>query len=79
MDIVDGTPLVLQDIQAYPPAEIDIWVENWCLEQDCRRGVRIRGWKLEGKLEGQGSVRRVRRPRDGGSPVEEIFWRRGKC
>ena len=79
MDIVDGTPFVLQDIQAYPPAEIDIWVEDGCLEQDSRWGVWIRGWKLKGELEREGSVGRVRRAGNGGSPVEKIFWRGGKC
>lgn len=79
MNIVDGTPLVLQDIQAYPPAEIDIRVEDGCLEQNCRWGVWIGGWKLEGELEGEGSVGRVKRAGDSGSPIEQIFWRRGEC
>ena len=79
LDIVDSTPFVLQDIQAYPPTEIDVWVEDRGLEQNRRWSVRIRRWKLKGELEGKGSVGCIRRAGDRGSPVEEIFWRRGKC
>lgn len=79
LDVVDGTPLVLQDIQAYPSTEIDIRVEYRCLEQNRRWSVRIRRWELKGELEGKGSVGCIRRASDRGSPVEKIFWRRGKC
>ena len=74
MHIVDRTPLILQNVQTYPPTKIDIWMEDGCLEQDCWWGIWVGGGKLEGELEGEGSIGRVRRAGDGGSPVEEIFW-----
>lgn len=78
LHVVDRAPLVLQNVQAYPPTEIEIWVVDGCLEQHYRRGIWIVRWELEGKLEGQAGVWCICGANDGARPIEEIFWRGGE-
>jgi hypothetical protein len=72
LDIIHGAPLVLQDIQTYPTAEIHVGVVDGRLEQDGRSAVRVVGREGEGELEGQALVVRLRRARDGRRPREQV-------
>ncbi len=72
MDIVNCTPLVLQDVQAYPAAEVNVRVVDRCLEDHRRRAVRIVAREIEAEFEVEVCVGSIFWSDDGGSPMQHI-------
>ena len=50
-NIVDGAPLVFEDIKADSAAEVDVGVVDGRLEEDRGRGIGISGAELHAELE----------------------------
>ena len=72
LDVVCSGPLVLQDIQANTAREVKVGVVDGCLEQDCRRRIRIVVGERECELEGQASVGCAVRALDGSRPRQQV-------
>lgn len=79
LDVVRSSPLVLQDVQADSPGEVDVGVVDGCLEEDGWWSVGVVGWKGEGELEGQIGVRSVVWAFDRRSPREQVAISGGEC
>ena len=52
-----GTPLLLEDVQAYAPAEVDVRMVDGGFEDDGRGRIRVVGREGEGELEDEVGVR----------------------
>lgn len=72
-NVVHGAPLVLQDVEADPAAEVDVGVVNWRLEEDRRRGVGVRGAELHAELEDEVLVGCGGGAVDGGGPAGHVL------
>lgn len=72
LHVVDGTPLVLQDVQTDAAGEVDIGVVDGDFEQNGRGSVRVVVGKGKGKTESESFVRSFGRSANGGSPGEEV-------
>lgn len=72
LHIVDGAPLLLQNVEADATGEVDIGVVDGRLEKHSRRDVGVVLRERERQLERQTGVRRALRTFDGASPLEEI-------
>src|SRR4051794_21213083 len=72
LDIVDGTPLVLEDVEADTAREVEVGVVDWGLEEDSWGGVGIVIRKSEGELEGETLVGCLGRADDCCCPREEV-------
>lgn len=69
LHIVDCTPLVLENVEAYPPAEINVWMVDRRLEEYGRSNIRIVSREFKAKLEIEVCVWGVFGSDDGGGPV----------
>jgi hypothetical protein len=80
-NVVDRTPLVLQDIQADPAREVDVGVVDGCLEQHRGRRVWVVVGELHGQLEDQAGVRCIGRTVDSCGPERDvgIGWEGGNA
>jgi len=72
LHIIHSTPLVLQDIQAYPARHVDVRVVDWCLELRLRWSVGVVVWEVEGELEFHAGVAGVWWALEGSSPLCEV-------
>lgn len=71
-DIQNGTPLVLENIQANPALHVDIWVVYGSLEADLRWDIWVASRELEIEFESEAGVGSVFWADDGSSPVKEV-------
>lgn len=78
LDIVHSTPFVLQDIQTYPPTEVDIRMEDRCLEEDSGWRIGIVGRELERQLQSKVGIGCVCRTGYGCIPIKEVLSGRGE-
>ena len=78
LHIVDRTPLVFEDVQAYPAAEVDVRVVDRGLEEHGRRAVGVVAGEIEAEFEVQIRVRRVFRSDNRGRPVQHVSIGVGK-
>lgn len=51
-DIVQGRPLLFEDIQTDVPTLVNIWVVAWGVKLYSRGLVRVTTWKLKGQFVG---------------------------
>ena len=72
LDVVDGAPLVLENVKAYAAGEVNVGMIDGGSEDHGRRGIGIVVWEGEAELEGQAGVGGVCRTDNGGSPVEQV-------
>ena len=72
LDVVDGAPLVLEDVKADAAAEVNVGVVDGGLEEDCWWRVGVVGGEGEGELEREAGVGCFGRTADGGGPVHEV-------
>lgn len=72
-DIVNRTPLILQDIQTDPAREVDVRVVDGCFEEYRGRAVRVRVCEFHAEFEHEGRVGRVGGAVDGGRPERHVF------
>jgi len=79
LDVVSGSPLVLEDVQADATGEVHIWMVDGSLEENRRWGVRVVGRESEGELEGKIGVWGIVRSFDCRSPREEIAISGWEC
>ena len=52
LHVQHGAPLILQNIEADTPTEVDVGVIDWGAEENCRRAVRIICRESKRELEG---------------------------
>eukprot|EP00302_Diacronema_sp_CCMP2436_P053959 CAMPEP_0180065450 /NCGR_PEP_ID=MMETSP0985-20121206/8752_1 /TAXON_ID=483367 /ORGANISM="non described non described, Strain CCMP 2436" /LENGTH=149 /DNA_ID=CAMNT_0021995881 /DNA_START=748 /DNA_END=1197 /DNA_ORIENTATION=+ len=71
-NIVDGRPLVLQDVEADRAVRVHVRVEELRHELDRRRLVRVVLRELELQAEGAVLPRRVVRAKDDGVPLHDV-------
>lgn len=72
LHVVDGAPLVLEDVEADAAAKIDVGMVYGCLEEDCGSRVGIVWWEGERELERQARVRCLCWADDSGGPVHQV-------
>jgi hypothetical protein len=72
-NIVHGTPLILQNIEANAAAHVDVGVVDGRLEEHRRRRHGVRGAELHAELEDEVGVGRVGGPVDGRRPERHVF------
>lgn len=72
LDIVDGTPLVLEDVEADTAREVEVGVVDWGLEEDGRGRVGVVIRESEGELEGEAFIGCLGRAYDCCCPREEV-------
>ena len=73
INIVDSTPLILQDVQTDSPREVDVGVVDGRLEQDGWRRVRVVVCELHGELEGEPRIGCIVGALDGRRPTRHIL------
>jgi hypothetical protein len=71
-DVQDGTPLVLEDVEADAALHVDIGVVDGGGEADLRRHVWVAGREVEAQLERETRVGRVGGTDDGAVPDSEV-------
>lgn len=72
LHVVDGTPLVLQNVQADAAREVEVGVVDGRLEEHGRRRIGIVAGERERELQFQAVVGSVGRPGDGRRPREKV-------
>jgi hypothetical protein len=77
--VVNGTPLIFQDVETDTAREVDIRMVDGRLEEHSRWGVRIVVRKSERELEGQVFIGGLGRSGDGGRPGKEVAIGVRKC
>lgn len=70
--VVDGAPLVLEDVEADAAGEVDIGVVDRSLEQDCGGRVWVVVGECEGEFQCEALVGSLGRTGDGRCPREEV-------
>lgn len=70
--VVDGTPLVLEDVEADAAGEVDVGVVNRSLEEDCWGRVGVVVGECKGEFESEALVGSLGRTGDGCCPREEV-------
>lgn len=70
--VVDGAPLVLEDVEADAAGEVDVGVVDRSLEEDCWGRVGVVVGECEGKFESEALVGSLGRTGDGCCPREEV-------
>lgn len=69
LNIVDCTPFVLENVETYSSAEINVGMIDGGLEQDRRSGIRVVAGEFEAQFEVQIGVGSACGTDDGGCPV----------
>lgn len=72
-DVVDGAPLVLENVQTDPAREVDVGVIDRRLEEHGWRAVGVVGGELHGQLEDEAIVGGVGGAIDGGGPDGHVL------
>ena len=72
-DVVDGAPLVLEDIETDAAGEVDVGVVDRGLVEDGRRHVGVVVGEVHGQLEDEVGVGSVGRAVDSGSPDSHVL------
>ena len=71
-NVVNGAPLVLEDVEADAPAEVDVGVVDGRLEEHGGRAVGVVVCELHGQLEDEARVGCVGGAVDGGRPQGDV-------
>jgi len=73
LDIVNGAPFVLQDIEANTAREVDVGVVDWRFEEYGWRGEGICTREFEGELEAETCIWSAIWPINRRSPFHEVL------